>query len=327
MVFILPLIPVAMALFTGGVGMLADSVARATEEQAQEIVEDAQSRYEEACEAIKEVCEETQSLAAQYGELKIVVQQNTIGRFVDLRECIDRTCSDLDRSIIDTFEGTKPQQIKDYKSVRLDAISTTTDGMIGDKLVDFAADNVGNAVLALVGLFGHASTGTAISGLSGAAATNATFAWLGGGSVASGGGGMALGHLVFGGITIVPALLIGGFRLAKGDKAIAEALEYQSQVNTTINEIAEEEESQLKLQERICELWYLVNKIDDNAIDILDRLELRPFDLIRDSDSFKQLALLVKSLIEIMDVLILDTNGHLNPEAKILASKYIEFQT
>ncbi len=42
--------------------------------------------------------------------------------------------------------------------------------------------------------FGVASTGTAISSLSGAAATNAALAWLGGGALATGGGGMAAGN-------------------------------------------------------------------------------------------------------------------------------------
>lgn len=41
--------------------------------------------------------------------------------------------------------------------------------------------------------FGTASTGTAISSLSGAAATNATLAWIGGGTLAAGGGGMSAG--------------------------------------------------------------------------------------------------------------------------------------
>ncbi|MDN4641600.1 hypothetical protein QCD70_15210 [Agreia sp. PsM10] len=41
--------------------------------------------------------------------------------------------------------------------------------------------------------FGAASTGTAISTLSGAAATNAALAWLGGGAIAAGGGGTAAG--------------------------------------------------------------------------------------------------------------------------------------
>lgn len=58
----------------------------------------------------------------------------------------------------------------------------------------------------LAGYMGTASTGTAISTLSGAAATNATLAWFGGGAVAAGGGGMAAGTLVLGGLVAVPAL-------------------------------------------------------------------------------------------------------------------------
>ena len=45
----------------------------------------------------------------------------------------------------------------------------------------------------VVAAVGTASTGTAISTLSGAAATKATLAWLGGGALAAGGGGIALG--------------------------------------------------------------------------------------------------------------------------------------
>ena len=45
-------------------------------------------------------------------------------------------------------------------------------------------------------LLGKASTGAAISGLEGAAATNASLAWLGGGAKSVGGWGMAAGEIV-----------------------------------------------------------------------------------------------------------------------------------
>ncbi|MGL5098834.1 MAG: hypothetical protein ACRC6B_02180, partial [Fusobacteriaceae bacterium] len=61
-----------------------------------------------------------------------------------------------------------------------------------------------------VSALGAASTGPAIAGLTGAAATNATLAWLGGGSLVAGGGGMALGTAVLGGLVAGPALLIAG---------------------------------------------------------------------------------------------------------------------
>lgn len=50
-----------------------------------------------------------------------------------------------------------------------------------------------SAAMAVATTFGVASTGTAISALSGAAATSAALAWLGGGALAAGGGGIAAG--------------------------------------------------------------------------------------------------------------------------------------
>ena len=52
----------------------------------------------------------------------------------------------------------------------------------------------------VVQVLAHASTGTAMATLHGAAAASAGWAWFGGGSLAAGGGGMALGHLILPGI-------------------------------------------------------------------------------------------------------------------------------
>lgn len=49
------------------------------------------------------------------------------------------------------------------------------------------------AAMGVATTFGVASTGTAISSLSGVAATNAALAWLGGGALTAGGGGMTVG--------------------------------------------------------------------------------------------------------------------------------------
>lgn len=76
---------------------------------------------------------------------------------------------------------------------------------------------------ALVGTLGSASTGTAIATLSGAAATNATLAWLGGGALAAGGGGMVVGAVVLGGVVLLPAMAIMGiFSHIGASKRIAE---------------------------------------------------------------------------------------------------------
>lgn len=66
-----------------------------------------------------------------------------------------------------------------------------------------------------VATWGTAGTGSAITGLSGAAATKASLAWLGGGPIAAGGGGVTLGSTVLTGGTILVAAAVayGGYKL------------------------------------------------------------------------------------------------------------------
>ena len=80
---------------------------------------------------------------------------------------------------------------KDYKTA---AIKDASTGAAGTGL-GIAVVTMGPTVaMGVATTFGVASTGTAISALSGAAATNAALAWLGGGALAVGGGGMAAGN-------------------------------------------------------------------------------------------------------------------------------------
>lgn len=71
------------------------------------------------------------------------------------------------------------------------------------------------AAMAIATTFGTASTGTAISALSGAAATNAALAWLGGGALAAGGGGMAAGNALLA-LAGPVGWAIGGIALTSG---------------------------------------------------------------------------------------------------------------
>ena len=80
---------------------------------------------------------------------------------------------------------------EDYKAAAVKSASAGTAGAG----VGVAVATMGPTVaMGVATTFGVASTGTAISALSGAAATNAALAWLGGGALAAGGGGMAAGQ-------------------------------------------------------------------------------------------------------------------------------------
>ena len=83
--------------------------------------------------------------------------------------------------------------------------------------------------------FGTASTGTAISALSGAAATNAALAWLGGGALAAGGGGMAAGQAFLAlagpvgwgvaGVTLLSSIVLFSMKKLKLNKHKKEEIE------------------------------------------------------------------------------------------------------
>jgi hypothetical protein len=61
--------------------------------------------------------------------------------------------------------------------------------------------------------YGTAGTGTAISTLTGVAATNAALAYIGGGTLAAGGGGMAAGMLILTSTTFIVGAAVTGAAL------------------------------------------------------------------------------------------------------------------
>ena len=99
------------------------------------------------------------------------------------------------------------------------------------------------ATTAAVMVLGTASTGTAIASLSGVAATNATLALLGGGTLAAGGGGIAVGAAALGASTLGVGLLVGGIIFSftgrklsdKADEAWTQMKKAEGKINTICN--------------------------------------------------------------------------------------------
>ncbi len=99
--------------------------------------------------------------------------------------------------------------------VALYFIEDQSAGELGQNLSITAASSLAGlgasaGALGLATAIGTASTGTAISSLSGAAASKAALAWLGGGAVSAGGGGTVVGMAVVGGVAAVAAVAVGG---------------------------------------------------------------------------------------------------------------------
>lgn len=95
-----------------------------------------------------------------------------------------------------------------------------------------------------------ASTGTAITSLHGVAATNASLAALGGGSLASGGLGMAGGVIVTNALTFAPTLAISGiFINGKGKENLRNAKEIMSEAKKLSNNLEKAGQELLKLDD------------------------------------------------------------------------------
>lgn len=289
-------------------------------QKANELAKGAQERYERALEWLKIEEASTNKLAEEYGELQLQVIKETIKRFVDFIERIGRKASDSEKRLLEGMDFSV-QQIKEYKAV---AVAAEQYFMAGAKAAGSAAAGYGGAITVATSI-GVASTGTAISSLSGAAATNAMLAWFGGGAVAAGGGGMAVGVWVLGGITAIPALAIGGFFAAReGEKAMTKAREYVANVNKAIVEINAAEEYSQQVKQRITELRGVFESINTRAIQSLNELESQPFDSKKDADKRKllQVGTLIKSLIEILKTPVLNSDGQLNLGTVTIIEKY-----
>lgn len=163
------------------------------------------------------------------------------------------------------FESYKIENVElpAYDKENLEKVSIGAGVLLGG-LGGAAAGTAGGfaaagAASAAVMAWGTASTGTAIGSLSGAAAVNATLAALGGGSIAAGGGGMALGSMVLGTVTAGVGILAGGIVFNFVGKKLAD------KADEAYEQIEEEE----KTIRAIC--GYLRN-LEQTAVRYLDIL-------------------------------------------------------
>ncbi|MFZ3499116.1 hypothetical protein ACODT5_38900 [Streptomyces sp. 5.8] len=146
----------------------------------------------------------------------------------------------------------------EVRRIQLDAVNAIAT-LAGGVAVGAGA---GALTFAAVGAFAAASTGTAISALSGAAATSATLAWLGGGSLAAGGGGVAAGTAVLTGIVALPVLLaLGGFFEWKGRNDLREQRVAAAELKKLAAELRTEEARGAASAKRSRQVRQLLNRL------------------------------------------------------------------
>lgn len=225
-----PIILGVVAAGTAVYGLVKGTSGVIDHNKADDVNKSAQSIVEGARKRVDIQRQSTNDALVDYGARKLRAFNGVIADFVQtfgrLKNVEVSQLSELDKLDLGDFSTQTLDGLReDYQALK-DAGLGVGAGLSSGAALAFGAYN-GTMMLAT------ASTGTAISTLSGAAATNATLAWLGGGSLAAGGGGMALGTVVLGGIVAGPALAIFGHIMGnKGEEALNTALGNREQAQT-----------------------------------------------------------------------------------------------
>lgn len=233
----LPLLFIGVAAATGMFGIGNTVKAGVDAKNAKRINKSANELVQEATDYLNAQRHACGNSLTNLGSEKIAVLNGTISDFLDVFTQIKNVdfresegLDELQRLHIDEKEFVELRKMVNFAG---NVAGGAVAGTAGGALVAFGAYGAAQALA-------FASTGTAISALSGAAATNATLAFFGGGSLAAGGLGMAGGTLVLGGLVAGPALLVMGLIAGKTakkglDQAYtnrAEAVQIAAQLNT-----------------------------------------------------------------------------------------------
>lgn len=226
----IPLIIGAAAAAVGLYGATKGVSGAIDHSNASNLNNDARSTVELANQAVEVQRKVTNGILEDYGQRKLRAFNGGVADFIEVFQRIKNVSlsesPELEKLNAGDFSNkTMPGLRQDYQALK-DAGLGLGAGLGSGAALAFGAYN-GTMLLAT------ASTGTAITSLGGVAATNATLAWLGGGSLAAGGYGMAGGLMVLGGIVAGPALAIFGHVLGnKGEEALNNARSNMEQAQT-----------------------------------------------------------------------------------------------
>lgn len=235
--------PIPFAFIAIGAGAAALGIGKGVkagvdQKDANETNERAQDIVDSATKAAKKSRENSSKAIENLGRKKIWVLDNSVESFINLFEQLHN---------VELGESSGMDELKKFRIDKQSFGELKQMSAMASSILGGVAGGAAAGALAAIGAYGGAmtlgacaTTGTAIATLSGAAATNATLAFLGGGALSIGGLGMAGGTMVLGGLVAGPALAVMGFVVgakasANKDAAysnLAKARKYEEEVKT-----------------------------------------------------------------------------------------------
>ncbi|MDQ6962165.1 MAG: hypothetical protein Q9M28_06490 [Mariprofundaceae bacterium] len=315
----IPFILGGLALAAAVTGVKKGFDAKSKNKEAKGIVKSAQHRFKKVEENLKNEGDILNKNLEAFAEFKLLVFTTQIRNLVELMKKHKITSSSLNHENI-SLTPEEIKQLENTVSNSLEITSGIAKGLQSGALTAFGA-------YGSVGMLASASTGTAISTLGGAAATNATLAWLGGGSLAAGGGGMALGTAVLSGVAAGPLIAVAGFVMdSKAEGNLTEACEYESDLDIKIEKMKLSIEGFKATSSRINELETLITNSAarfDNVFSIIQDVSLLEkikralrFSKVCEHPKMNILIPLGRNLKDLLNIPLLDKEGNSNDNFK-----------
>lgn len=288
----LPLLFIGIAAATGSLGIgksikagIDTSNASKINKNANELVEDASSYLDSQ----RRTCGRS---LQQLGEEKLFVLNSSLTEFLDTFTRIKNVdfqnsegLEELSKLQIDQKEFEEMRSLVNFAG---SVAGGAAAGTAGGALVAFGAYGAAQALAC-------ASTGTAIASLSGAAATNATLAFFGGGSLAAGGLGMAGGTMVLGGLVAGPALMVMGFVMgAAAKKNLDKAYTNQAEAIQIAEQLSVASQQCESIRRRTNMFYNLLARLDSCFLPLIYQME----DIVKaEGDDYRSFSKTSKQLI------------------------------
>ena len=326
----LPILFVGIAVATGAVGIGKTTMAGFDQHKASKLNKNSNERMEEAAKRLNTYRKQCEASLEALGNEKLFVLNGNISDFLDTFtkiKNVDFTDSlgltELSKLTIDKKDFDELGEMRHFALSVADGLAA---GATGGAIAAFGAYSAAAA-------FATASTGTAISTLSGAAASNATLAFFGGGSLAAGGMGMAGGTAVLGGLVAGPALMIMGIIVgAKAGKNLENAKASAAEATVYCDQMDAGSELCIAIRRRTDMFYSLLALLDARFLPMIQKMKeivtSEGYDYSQYTLEAKKViaaaASLAVSVKSILDTPILTDDGNLTDESKILCEKIIK---
>ncbi len=329
--FLVPIVISAVSALSATTGLVTGASAIKKNNDAKHVNQEAHQICECAEKEVNAAREKSQKSLEGLGNRKLHVLNNSIKRFLTTFEKIHS---------IQLKETAGINELGKFQLDRQEIAQMQKMSLLAGSVLSGLVGGAGAGALAAFGAysatmtFATASTGTAIASLSGVAATNATLAFLGGGALAAGGGGMALGTTVLGGAVAGPAIAVLGIVMnASASKNLDNAYSNKAK--------AREYAEGCKAIETLCNAVSARADMFTNLVGTLDRAFLRTIaqlekvvvdygydysDYPEDAQNIVAMSLSVAGAMKkVLDTPILDQAGNLTDESQRVHEQMSDF--